>query len=264
MGIIIYNKSNFQFDQMSDPNRSRKLNTKKKFVADGVFNAEINALLQRVLQMEGYSGIEVRATSMTTEIRVKVTNFDSFVEQGARRIREIKSIIEKRYNFNDEDNKVEVVIRKPEYDRAFDASANCEALKYKLLTGSPVRMAVNNIMGNVMRRGAVGCTIIVGGKVRGQRAKAQKYTSGYLISTGQPKKEFVDVAMRHVNMRQGVLGLKVKIMETLERKRGKDAVTKVMPDFIRIHPPKEDAEAIEQIKPGVIQTSYSQAPQQAV
>merc|ERR1711937_429513 len=249
MGIIIYNKSNFQFDQMSDPNRSRKLNTKKKFVADGVFNAEINALLQRVLQMEGYSGIEVRATSMTTEIRVKVTNFDSFVSEGGRRIREIKSIIEKRYNFNDEDNKVEVVIKKPEYDRAFDASANCEALKYKLLTGSPVRMAVNNIMGNVMRRGAVGCTIIVGGKVRGQRAKAQKYSSGYLISTGQPKKEFVDTAVRHVNMRQGVLGLKVSIMGTLTKKV--DGETIVMPDYIKIHDPKNEDE-LRNVVPSVV------------
>ena len=111
-------------------------------------------------------------------------------------------------------------------------------------------MAVNNIMGNVMRRGAIGCTIIVGGKVRGQRAKAQKYSSGYLISTGQPKKEFVDVAMRHVNMRQGVLGLKVKIMMSLERKAGK--TTKVMPDFIKIHPPKQTPEEVEEIKPGVI------------
>merc|ERR1711934_468311 len=176
--------------------------------------------------------------------------FDSFVQDGARRIREIKSIIEKRYNFNDEDNKVEVVIKKPEYDRAFDASSQCEMLKFKLLTGSPVRMAVNNIMGNVMRRGAVGCTIVVGGKVRGQRAKAQKYTSGYLISTGQPKKEFVDEAMRHVNMRQGVLGLKVKIMMSLERKQG--TFVKVMPDFIRIHPPKESSEEVEATKPAVL------------
>merc|ERR1711934_665376 len=159
--------------------------------------------------------------------------FDSFVQDGARRIREIKSIIEKRYNFNDEDNKVEVVIGKPEYDRAFDASANCEALKYKLLTGSPVRMAVNNIMGNVMRRGAVGCTIMVGGKVRGQRAKAQKYTSGYLISTGQPKKEFIDTAIRHVHMRQGVLGLKVQIMADVKKKLP-NGTMKLMPDFIEI------------------------------
>merc|ERR1712025_925996 len=100
-------------------------------------------------------------------------------------------------------------------------------------------------MNTVMRKKAIGCLVMVSGKVRGQRAKAQKYSSGYLISTGQPKKEFVDEAMRHVNMRQGVLGLKVKIMMSLERKTGGGKHIKVMPDFIRIHPPKEDSEQIE-------------------
>merc|ERR1712216_466780 len=97
----------------------------------------------------------------------------------------------------------------------------------------------NNIMGNVMRRGAVGCTIIVGGKVRGQRAKAQKYTSGYLISTGQPKKEFIDTAIRHVLMRQGVLGLKVQIMGDVKKKLPNGQM-KLMPDYIEIHDPKDD------------------------
>jgi len=203
---------------MSDERRVKKLNTKKKFVADGVFNAELNAFLTRVLGMEGYAGIEVRATSVSTEIRIRAAKHDELMEKGARRVREIKSLIEKRYNFNDEDNKVELTIRPLQYDRALCAAANAENLKFKLLSGTPVRMAVNNIMGNVMRRNAVGCEVIVSGKVRGQRAKAQKYSSGYQISTGQPKKEFIDVAVRHINMRQGVLGVKVKIMMSLEEK----------------------------------------------
>merc|ERR1712196_278859 len=120
------------------------------------------------------------------------------------------------------------------------------------------RMAVNGIMNSVMRKNAIGCLVMVSGKVRGQRAKAQKYTSGYLISTGQPKKEIVDQAMRHVNMRQGVLGLKVKIMMSLERRSGK--FVKVMPDFIRIETPKETPDEIEQIKPGVLNTVV-RAPQ---
>merc|ERR1719197_1556974 len=132
-------------------------------------------------------------------------------------------------------------------DRAFCAQYHVEQLKYKLLNGTAVRQGVNNIMGAVMRRGAVGCIIIVGGKVRGQRAKAQKYTQGYLLSTGQPKREFVDTAVRHVNMRQGVLGLKVSIMAAVERKVGKEV--KVMPDYIKIHDPKDDD--VQSIVPGV-------------
>ena len=232
---------------MSDERRVKKLNTKKKFVADGVFNAELNAFLTRVLGMEGYAGIEVRATSVSTEIRIRAAKHDELMEKGARRVREIKSLIEKRYNFNDEDNKVELTIRPLQYDRALCAAANVENLKFKLLSGTPVRMAANNVMGNVMRRNAVGCEIMVSGKVRGQRAKAQKYSAGYQISTGQPKKEFIDTAIRHVNMRQGVIGLKVKIMMSLERKHGKE--TQVMPDFIKIHDPKDDD---RDIVPGVL------------
>merc|ERR1719198_514707 len=234
---------------MSEEPRTKKLNTKKKFVADGVFNAELNAFLTKVLDKEGYAGIEIRATSMSTEIRVKAAKHDELLESGARRVREIKSLIEKRYNFNDEDRKLEIFIKPPEMDKSLSASANVEVLKYKLLNGTPVRNAVNNVMGTVMRRDAVGCMIIVGGKVRGQRAKAQKYMSGYLISTGQPKKEFVDTAVRHVNMRQGVLGLKVSIMADVKRKVGKD--TKVMSDYYKILEPKGDEE-IKNVVPGVI------------
>jgi len=232
---------------MSDERRVKKLNTKKKFVADGVFNAELNAFLTKVLGMEGYAGIEVKATSTSTEIRIKAAKHDELLDGGARRVREIKSLIEKRYNFNDDDNKVEITIRPLDYDRAFCAAANAENLKFKLLSGTPVRTAVNNIMGGVMRRGAVGVQVIIAGKTRGQRAKAQKYVMGYLISTGQPKKEFVDTAMRHCLMRAGALGIQVAIMQSVERKVGKNV--QVMPDFIKIFEPKD--ENLSAIVPGV-------------
>merc|ERR1711934_1304600 len=226
---------------MSDERRVKKLNTKKKFVADGVFNAELNAFLTKVLGQVGYAGIEVRATSVSTEIRVKVVNHRELMEDGARRVREIKSLIEKRYNFNDEDNKVELTIRPldDQRDQALCAAANVEHLKNALLQGKPVRMAVNGVMNSVMRKRAIGVLVMVSGKVRGQRAKAQKYTSGYLISTGQPKKEFIDTAIRHVLMRQGVLGLKVQIMGDVKKKMPNGEM-KLMPDYIQIHDPKDD------------------------
>jgi small subunit ribosomal protein S3e len=219
--------------------RVRKINTKKKFVADGVFQAELNEFLTRCLGMDGYAGIEVRATSMSTEIRVKATKTREILEKSARKVRELKSLIEKRYNFNDVDNKVELAIKPLPYDKNLCAAAQAENLKYKLLGGTPVRLAANNILAQVMKRGgAKGCEIIISGKIRGQRAKSQKYKQGYIISTGQPKLEFVDEAVRHVELRQGVLGCKVKILPDSERAVGK--YRKVMPDFVKIHEPKEE------------------------
>jgi small subunit ribosomal protein S3e len=217
----------------------RKINTKKKFVADGVFQAELNEFLTRTLGMEGYAGIEVRATSMSTEIRVKAAKAREILEKSARKIRELKSLIEKRYNFNDEDNKVELSIKPLAYDKNLCAAAQAETLKFKLLNGTPVRLAANNILGLVMRRGgAKGVEVIISGKIRGQRAKSQKYKQGYMVSTGQPKLEFIDEAIRHVELRQGVLGVKVKIMMDHEKATGK--YRKIMPDFVKIHEPKDD------------------------
>ena len=56
-------------------------------------------------------------------------------------------------------------------------------------------MVVNSALNMVKRTGiAKGIEVVISGKVRGQRAKAQKYKWGYLISTGQPKEEFIDEA----------------------------------------------------------------------
>ena len=95
---------------------------------------------------------------------------------------------------------------------------------------------------------------MIAGKVRGQRAKAQKYAQGYQVSTGQPKYDFIDSATRSVELRQGVLGLKVKIMQGTTIKIG--ATTKVMPDFISIETPKDDD---PNAQPEVVSTKESQS-----
>ncbi len=60
-----------------------------------------------------------------------------------------------------------------------------------------------------MESGAKGCEVIVSGKLRAQRAKAMKFKDGYMISSGHPVNEYIDGAVRHVMLRQGVLGIKV-------------------------------------------------------
>ena len=246
---------------MSGAPKVKKINTKKKFVADGVFRAELNEFLTRTLGEEGYAGIEVRATSMATEIRVRCAQAKKMLSKPNRKIKEIKSLIQKRYNFNDEDNKVDLAIKPVPYDKNLCAAANVETLKFKLLNGTPVRMAANNILGTVMRRGgAIGCEVLIAGKVRGQRAKAQKYAQGYQVSTGQPKNDFIDIAVRSVELRQGVLGLKVKIMQGTTIKIGNKE--KVMPDFIKIDEPKDDYDQLN-AQPEVISTKQQDTQEPA-
>ena len=44
--------------------------------------------------------------------------------------------------------------------------------------------------------------VIVSGKLRAARAKSMKFKDGYMVSSGQPTKEYIDSAVRHVLLRQ--------------------------------------------------------------
>merc|ERR550537_1885453 len=92
---------------------------------------------------------------------------------------------------------------------------------------------------SMMENGAKGCEVIISGKLRAQRAKAMKFKDGYLISTGEPKKHYIDEACRHVMMRQGVLGVKVKIMLAHDPE-GRMGCKMPLPDNVIVHEPKED------------------------
>jgi len=51
-------------------NPGAAISKRRKFVADGVFYAELNEFFQRELAEEGYSGVEVRVTPTVTDISI--------------------------------------------------------------------------------------------------------------------------------------------------------------------------------------------------
>jgi ribosomal protein S3 len=65
---------------------TRRLSTKKKFVADGVFYAELNELLTRELAEDGYAGVEVRTTPHRTEIIIRATRTQNVLGENGRRM----------------------------------------------------------------------------------------------------------------------------------------------------------------------------------
>lgn len=220
------------------PTMATQISKKKKFVSDGVFYAELNEMLTRELAEDGYSGVEVRVTPMRTEIIIRATRTQNVLGEKGRRIRELTSVVQKRFNFPE--NGVELYAEKV-VNRGLCAIAQAESLRYKLLGGLAVRRACYGVLRFVMESGAKGCEVIVSGKLRAQRAKSMKFKDGYMISSGQPVNEYIDAAVRHVLLRQGVLGIKVKIMLDWDPK-GKLGPTTPLPDLVTIHPPKEEDE----------------------
>ncbi|KAG8173279.1 hypothetical protein JTE90_009250, partial [Oedothorax gibbosus] len=156
-------------------------------------------------------------------------------EKG-RRIRELTSVVQKRFNFPE--GSVELYAEKVAA-RGLCAIAQCESLRYKLIGGLAVRRACYGVLRFIMESGAQGCEVIVSGKLRGQRAKSMKFVDGLMIHSGHPTHDYVDSAVRHVLLRQGVLGIKVKIMLPWDP-TGKIGPKNPLPDSVSIIEPKEE------------------------
>lgn len=65
-----------------------------------------------------------------------------------------------------------------------------------------------------------------------------------MIHSGQPAKDFIDHATRHVLLRQGVLGIKVKIMRGSDPE-GKAGPQKSLPDSVTIIEPKDEPTVVQ-------------------
>ena len=195
--------------------RSKIRSTKKKFVADGVFRAEVNELLSQSLSDFGFSGIEINFTKSTTEVRVLVSKFNDLMDpakQSGIKIKELKGLIEQRFGFDRIPDHKFVLLAKKTTHGGLNAQEQAEYLKKRLLLGIPVRTAAQNVIRQMLSRGAKGCEVVVSGKLRQQRAKTMKFRDGYMIHSGQPRISYMDTAVRHIGLRQGIMGVKVRIM----------------------------------------------------
>lgn len=213
------------------------ISKKRKFVADGVFYAELNQFLTRELGEDGYSGVEVRVTPLKTEIVIKATRTQNVLGEKGRRIKELTSLVQKRFNFPPET--VDLFAERVS-NRALSAISQAESLRYKLIGGLAVRRACYGVLRYIMENGARGVEVIVSGKLRAQRAKSMIFRDGYMIKSGNPVNHYIDEAIRHIKLKQGVMGIRVKIMLPYEKDKSKPGSHVPQPDVVTVFDPKDE------------------------
>ena len=226
--------------------------TKRKFIKDDVFSAEVNKLIQKAFADFGFSGIEVNFSKGKTEVRVLVSKFNQLMSRELKdttnsiKVNELRGLIEQRFGFNREGSNHKFSLHlKRTFHRGIEAQEQAEHLKKRLLMGTPARSAAMNVIRNMLNKGAKGCEVIISGKLRQQRAKSMKYKDGFMIHTGQPKKVFISSAVRHLELKQGIMGIKVKIMLPYnpEVNKGKGfGVGEPLPDVITFKEIKREGE----------------------
>uniref|UniRef100_A0A2K5CK64 KH type-2 domain-containing protein n=1 Tax=Aotus nancymaae TaxID=37293 RepID=A0A2K5CK64_AOTNA len=73
-----------------------QISKKRRFVADGIFKAELNEFL---MAKNGYSGVEVRVTPTRTEVIILATKTQNVLGEKHRQIRELNAVVQKRSGF---------------------------------------------------------------------------------------------------------------------------------------------------------------------
>lgn len=206
----------------------------KYFIEQNSRKVAIDEFLNKELNAAGYGGVEIRKMPMKTEVVINASRPGVVIGRRGAKIRELTYILENEFGM--ENVQIEVnEIENPWLDAAVMASR----LARQLERGVRFRRMAYWILRRVMRAGAIGCEIIVKGKLSSRRARYQKFKQGIVAKTGQPASVFVDEADDKAVLKPGVIGIKVLIMRP-------DAN---MPGVITIKPPKpKKPEEIELVK----------------
>ena len=117
----------------------------------------------------------------------------------------------------------------------------------------PARRACNGVLRYVLENGAKGAEIIISGKLRGSRAKAVKFKDGYMIKSGDAAKNgYIDSATRNCELKQGIIGIKVKIMLPYDP-TGRNGCSTKQADVVKVYEPKEALPLVMPPKTGYAQ-----------
>jgi len=224
-------------------NAQTTITKKRKFINDGIFYAEVNEFLRRMLKENGYAGVEVRSKPNRLEVVIRCTKTTEVVTS----IPQITKLLQLRYGFTEDGLSVYADKVSP---RGLSASAQAQSICYKLMSGLTVRRACYGVLKFIMDNGqAKGVEIIVSGKLRGARAKAMKFKEGYMITSGEATNYYIERAVEHVLLRQGTIGISVKIMLPHDPKGQNGGVVRPLPDVVQIKDPKEEEKEQPQFQP---------------
>jgi small subunit ribosomal protein S3 len=200
----------------------------KRFITEAIKRTEIDEFLQKKLDRAGYGGVNLSKTPLGTHVVVYAMRPGLVIGRGGETIKELATVLEENFKISNPQISVSE-IEVPELNAHVVASRVASALQ----RGIHFRRAGFWALGQVMDAGALGIEIVISGKLRTERARFEKFRAGYFPRCGEPALRNTREAVAHVQLKPGIIGVRVKLMPP-------DAV---FPDKIKIItelPPSEE------------------------
>jgi small subunit ribosomal protein S3 len=179
----------------------------KHFIEDSIKKAEIDEFLQNEFERAGYGGVSITKTPLGTHLVIYTMRPGIVIGRGGETIRALATVLEENFQLpNPQISVAEMEI--PELNAYVVASRIASALKRGVHYRRAGFWGLNQIMG----AGALGAEIIISGKLRTDRARYEKFREGYLPKSGEPPRKYMRKAELHVQLKPGILGVKVRLI----------------------------------------------------
>ncbi|MDN7012373.1 30S ribosomal protein S3 [Methanoculleus sp. FWC-SCC3] len=179
----------------------------KKFITDGVRNVRVEKFLTKELKRAGYGGMDIARTPLGTQVTIFAEKPGIVIGKGGKQVRQLTQDLATDYDI--ESPQVEVQqVQNPN----FSAQIMAERLANALERGWYFRKAGSSTIRRIMESGALGCEVIVAGKLTGARSRTQKFTAGYIKHCGEPSETIVEKGYALAVKKLGTIGVQVKIV----------------------------------------------------
>ncbi|NLM29995.1 MAG: 30S ribosomal protein S3 [Methanomicrobiales archaeon] len=179
----------------------------KKFISEGVRNVRVEKFLTSELKRAGYGGMDITRTPLGTQVTIFAEKPGIVIGKGGKQVRQLTQDLATRFDI--ESPQVEVQqVQNPN----FNAQIMAERLANALERGWYFRKAGQSTIRRVMDSGALGCEVIVAGKLTGARSRTQKFIEGYVKHSGEPSETIVEKGYALAVKKLGTIGVQVKIV----------------------------------------------------
>lgn len=179
----------------------------KHFINENLQYVQVTEYLNDELKLAGQGKIEIHKTPMGHRVIIHAVRLGMVIGRRGRNVRKITDTLEQVYGL--ETPQLEI----KDLD---NPRLNSRVMAGRLITqiqkGFHFRRAGYALIRRIMSADARGCEISIKGKLTSQRARAEVFREGFVAKCGEPAAKYVDDTVLEVTLKQGVIGVHVKIM----------------------------------------------------
>lgn len=189
----------------------------------------IRESIKKLLGKGKVSKVKIEYTPIGEKLIISTSKPGLIIGRGGEKLNEITEYLKKNFKFENLHIEIEEITH-PEFDAqiiADDIALSLERfgpLKFKVI--------VYRTLERIMKAGALGCEIRLGGKLPSSRAKSWRFAQGYIIKTGDGAK-IVDRAESRAETKPGTVGIKVGILSPYVILKDKVEINKELIDQLK-------------------------------